>query len=287
MNQEYVGENFYTDNSGIKRNEFFSQYINMISVQVLDHGYFDGDARWNQFGISSPFSRIYYMVGYSGWIEESGKRMDLIPGKMYLITPYTVVNLRTTSKICKYFFHVTVNVYDYDVFENYNKCYELDMKQTVLDELSYNFHQEDLDAVLRMRALLTYTIAQFIGAYMPDIAKKIKIAVKYREIHQLIDRSLQTKINAQTVAQHLKVSLQRLNKEYKNDTGISITKYIHSQLVSKASKLLLLTNKSVKEIAYELGFNDEFYFSRFFKKEMNYGPREYRYINGHTKTKVE
>jgi AraC family transcriptional regulator, transcriptional activator of pobA len=37
-----------------------------------------------------------------------------------------------------------------------------------------------------------------------------------------------------------------------------------------------LTNKSVKEIAYDLGYGDEFYFSRFFKKNADVSPQLYR-----------
>ncbi len=37
-----------------------------------------------------------------------------------------------------------------------------------------------------------------------------------------------------------------------------------------------LTNKTVKEIAFELGYNDEYYFSRFFKKNAEVSPQLYR-----------
>lgn len=39
---------------------------------------------------------------------------------------------------------------------------------------------------------------------------------------------------------------------------------------------LYLTNKAVKEIAYELGYDDEYYFSRFFKNNVDISPQVYR-----------
>ena len=39
---------------------------------------------------------------------------------------------------------------------------------------------------------------------------------------------------------------------------------------------LYLTNKTVKEIAYELGYEDEYYFSRFFKINADVSPQLYR-----------
>jgi AraC-like DNA-binding protein len=51
---------------------------------------------------------------------------------------------------------------------------------------------------------------------------------------------------------------------------------IHERIIIEAKRELYLTNKTVKEIAYELGFNDEFYFSRFFKNNTEVSPQVYR-----------
>ena len=47
-------------------------------------------------------------------------------------------------------------------------------------------------------------------------------------------------------------------------------------MVLEAKKLLHLTYKSIKEIAQELDFEDEFYFSRYFKKEVGLSPKQFR-----------
>jgi len=49
---------------------------------------------------------------------------------------------------------------------------------------------------------------------------------------------------------------------------------------------LYLTNKSVKEVAYELGYDDEYYFSRFFKKNVNISPQTYRETVGFGKAEM-
>jgi AraC-like DNA-binding protein len=51
---------------------------------------------------------------------------------------------------------------------------------------------------------------------------------------------------------------------------------IHERIIIEAKRELYLTNKTVKEIAWELGFNDEFYFSRFFKNNTEVSPQLYR-----------
>ena len=47
-------------------------------------------------------------------------------------------------------------------------------------------------------------------------------------------------------------------------------------MILEAKKLLHLTYKSIKEIAQELDFEDEFYFSRYFKKEVGLSPKQFR-----------
>jgi AraC family transcriptional regulator, transcriptional activator of pobA len=46
---------------------------------------------------------------------------------------------------------------------------------------------------------------------------------------------------------------------------------------------LYLTNKAIKEIAYELGYDDEYYFSRFFKTNADVSPQMYRDTVGYGK----
>ncbi|WP_221932059.1 helix-turn-helix domain-containing protein [Flavobacterium restrictum] len=54
------------------------------------------------------------------------------------------------------------------------------------------------------------------------------------------------------------------------------TDLILERIIIEAKRELYLTNKAVKEIAYELGYDDEHYFSRFFKNNANVSPQMYR-----------
>jgi len=54
---------------------------------------------------------------------------------------------------------------------------------------------------------------------------------------------------------------------------------IHDRIINEAKRLFYYTNKSDKEIAYELGFNDAAHFSRFFKNATNQCPSNFRIAN--------
>lgn len=67
-------------------------------------------------------------------------------------------------------------------------------------------------------------------------------------------------------AQRLKISVGYLNECVKKTSGRSVTYHIHQRIILEAKRLLYHSNKSIKEIAIELGYEDYSYFSRLFKK---------------------
>jgi len=74
----------------------------------------------------------------------------------------------------------------------------------------------------------------------------------------------------------LNISTKALAKIVKNHLGKTLNHLISERIVVEAKRELYLTSKPVKEIARDLGFNDEYYFSRFFKKNAAISPQTYR-----------
>lgn len=64
----------------------------------------------------------------------------------------------------------------------------------------------------------------------------------------------------------------------KKETGKTAQEYILEKLIDVAKEEILGTNKSVSEIAYELGFQYPQHFTRIFKKTVGHTPTEYRVI---------
>jgi len=62
----------------------------------------------------------------------------------------------------------------------------------------------------------------------------------------------------------------------KKETGKNTQEHIHYQLLEKAKTLLIGTNRSINEIAYELGFEYPQNFSKLFKKKLGTSPTLYR-----------
>ena len=91
-----------------------------------------------------------------------------------------------------------------------------------------------------------------------------------------IEKNFKTKHSAGEYANELNISIKALAKATKTYFNRTITELISERIIIEAKRELYLTNKTVKEIAYGLGYDDEYYFSRFFKKNASISPQMYR-----------
>ncbi|MFT6334235.1 MAG: YesN/AraC family two-component response regulator [Halioglobus sp.] len=77
----------------------------------------------------------------------------------------------------------------------------------------------------------------------------------------------------------LNMSGSYLSDLLKLETGRSAKDHIHSYIIDKAKNLLLNTNYSVGEVAYDLGFEYAQHFSKLFKLKTEINPSDYRNMN--------
>jgi AraC family transcriptional activator of pobA len=74
----------------------------------------------------------------------------------------------------------------------------------------------------------------------------------------------------------LHITPKALGKLVKKHFNKTLTDLIHERVLIEAKRELYLTEKAIKVIASELGFEDPLYFSRWFKKHTNISPEMYR-----------
>jgi AraC-type DNA-binding domain-containing proteins len=108
------------------------------------------------------------------------------------------------------------------------------------------------------------------------VSKFNEILKQYISTNSLQEQGLPT---VNYMAEKLFISPRYLSDLLKQETGKTAIELIHLSLISEAKNLLRLGERSVSEIAYELGFENASYFTRLFKKQSGMTPVEYKKLS--------
>jgi YesN/AraC family two-component response regulator len=132
-------------------------------------------------------------------------------------------------------------------------------------------NQEDLCVWISM------ALNEFIDlVYSSQDAKKVTQttpAINY------IDANYDKQISLADVAKASHLSASRLAHIFKEQLGITIIEYLTSVRIERAKELLLGTEQNCTEICFEIGYNNQSYFTRTFKDLVGMPPREFRARN--------
>lgn len=93
---------------------------------------------------------------------------------------------------------------------------------------------------------------------------------------RLIDSNFITERETEFYASSLGSTNRRLNAICKKGTGKTVKQHILERLLLEARREIRLSRKSMKEIAFDLGFNEAAYFTRFFKEQTGVTPSEFK-----------
>ena len=114
---------------------------------------------------------------------------------------------------------------------------------------------------------------QNIGNADSNLSEHHKLVSRFRK---LVAKYYLTKRQVRDYAQLLGVSANHLNKTVKQNTGQTASEAIREMLLQESKLMLLYSDKSISEIAYQLDFSDPTSFNRFFKSIANETPLSFR-----------
>lgn len=127
--------------------------------------------------------------------------------------------------------------------------------------------------------LLKHMNNALIAIFAPEQSSGINSSQYSPEITQAlsyIQENYHHKISLASVAEHVGLSSGYLCRIFKEETDISINAYINNLRMTRAGELLKEPNSYIKEVAISVGFEDQLYFSRLFKRYYGVTPSEYR-----------
>lgn len=97
-----------------------------------------------------------------------------------------------------------------------------------------------------------------------------------KNIADYINENYMNKIDSKIIEKLFSINYDYANRIFKQYFGLSINRYRNKRRIDRAKFLLVTTNKTLEEIAQEVGFEDKYYFSRLFAKYEGISPLQYR-----------
>jgi AraC family transcriptional activator of pobA len=270
--------------------------LNLLTCQELAHC---------SFG-SSPFTTDFYMISLkkikAGHFLYGKSKYDHDAGSLSFVKPRQVIeitDIELTEKAFVLFIHedyllghplhAEIKKYGYFDYEA-NEALHLapreerimwDLYQKI--DLEYRNNQDEYskDIILtHLDSLLKYSQRFYKRQFLNRSALSGTTASRFTDIltayfeHGLLQQDgLPT---VKYLADKLHTSPRYLTDLLKQETGKTALDHIHLFLLGEAKNLLISSDNTIAQTAYQLGFENPPYFSRLFKKEVGLTPHEYR-----------
>lgn len=277
--------------------------VEQMHPLVLNVGLAVHNADWNWKNVNSPFTRLYYVTEGSAQIELPDGIYTLSPKHMYFIPAFTIHTNICKSNFVHYYLHIYEDHYsDNDWLDHWKFPIEIegteldlslfkrlceinphmtlqksdpttyDNNPTLMQNLIKNRQRAFCDKV-ESRGIVLQLLSHFFKQGKPKIEtedNRIAKAVLY------IRKHLNEAIELEKLAEISCLSKDHFIRLFKKELGTTPLQYINQKKIEKSQLLLITEEIAVKEIAFQLAFEDYSYFNRLFKKITGVTPQEYR-----------
>lgn len=260
----------------ITRDLYFTE-IGEIEVQ---HG-----TIWN-LGKKLENNMLAYCVKGSGILMISREQIPVSSNQFFIIPKanefkfYSVIN-ENTKLLIAFFDGKKTNSLDqeFSVVRNVipsinNRVANREMLfEEIFNNLARGYHDENLQYV---NFCFGHLLATFIYAHKTsdDFADESNPVI--RRIIDFMNKNLGKKLSLQQISDEAGYSPTYFTTLFKKETNYSPLSYFSHLKIVKACEYLDYTKTKVKEISYQLGYTDPYYFTKDFKKKMGRSPRQYR-----------
>jgi AraC-like DNA-binding protein len=129
---------------------------------------------------------------------------------------------------------------------------------------------------LNREAILRLLINPFIAEGLRESPEKQDTLARFETIIAYIEKNSHNRIKTAELAKMMSLQPTYFSNLFAKNFGMPPVKYISQVRMNKAQVLLEHTSTPVKNIAQEVGYDDELYFSRVFKRHVGLSPTAYR-----------
>lgn len=223
------------------------------------------------------------------------KSYELIPGRVFFLHPGQVHLIEDFERdgwlvlfgeeLFKRFLNLHPNEDEYGILDSYASAPFADLSDRLLELFDFMIGQAKLELQSEKpdaEVLLHYCSLLLLYANRAHVAQHPVqfVSPKQKELlhslKKLIEQSYKEHHQASFYAESLRTDIKVLNKVCMQATGFTVYKLLQERLLTESKILLQTSHFSVKEISYQLGFNDPAFFGRFFRNHVNTSPAAFR-----------
>ena len=167
----------------------------------------------------------------------------------------------------------------------------LDLFDFLNDKPFLDLNSEEIKIPIQLIVLITQYKKSENTSYQQSLIEALlyflssKKEVKYTKLNinqnrmivlrKLIEQYYKNEKQVSFYAKKMNISAKRLNEVIQTISALSVSELIHQRVLLEAKRELALGTKTIQAIAYDLGYYDPSYFSRFFKKYEGVSPSQF------------
>jgi len=283
--------------------------IDHLDITILNVELFTVGTEWNYQNASNPYSRIYYLTDGEGTVRHHGRTYALLPGQIYLIPCYTTVDMFCPKAFTHYYVHFTSRLHTgLDVLSMFECSYQAAVTGTLINQsifdrllelnpnkelIEYNantpIYQQVLDRTTRLdqnkapgnlletNAIMRLLLSVFFDDNsQPQVVNTLQGLKRFESVLEYIHDHLDSPVTISQLANIVNLNPTYFSNRFSKLLGTSPLQYVNKRRIEKAQELLLGTDETLYQIGLQVGFSDEYYFSRLFKKTVGISPDHYR-----------
>ncbi|MGJ8744046.1 helix-turn-helix domain-containing protein [Polaribacter sp.] len=288
--------------------------INLIDPSVNNQNFIDLKLKllccrywllelWECPDMVFPFWRIYWNKNEGGEIIHLDKLYKMTPDTLYIIPPFTSFSSRFSKKplytkgmnvkgryltkdvnendfmdqsLFHFFIHFNLGIPFDNVYPGILKIKVTNYFSERLEYLTNRLQIENKDFKLTFNLKLQAFIKEILTNVAPELWKATNIDSRVLTIIRFIEVNIHKKLSNTEIASKINMAPNSFARLFKEEMNITLHNFIQNRKISKACDFFELTNKTIEEVAFELGFSDRYHFSRVFKTITGQTPAIYK-----------
>ena len=231
-----------------------------------------------------PEYQIIYIPKGEGVFSTVDKTWDVVPGSLLMVLPelkhwYKPIKEKGWQEYWVGFKGSYFNNLAKEGFLSEDKLffnvghydYLTSIFKRIFDEVRYQKPLYQMKACSAVFTLITEMLSRSRRQEQPDFYQKIVEQAKH-----LMETNIDGVVNLSNIASQIGISTSRLNEVFKQFCSMTPYQYFIQLKIHKAEELLSEETISVKEAAWRMGFDDQYYFSRLFKQKTGIAPSDWK-----------